>query len=172
MRYNLKDYKKTVNKLAFKRVFDEHFDPLRNYIYYKCADEEVASDIAQDVFMRIWEKREQLDSSNIKPLLYKIASDMVISYYRKQTVQLNFEKSMCIEEEETLSPLDEMQFSELKMRYASALSEMSEGMRETFLMSRNEELKYHEIAERLDISIKAVEKRMSAALKILKEKLS
>lgn len=160
-----------MNKQEFKRIFDDYFDPLRKYIYYKCSDEEVASDITQDIFMRIWEKREQLDSSNIKPLLYKMASDMVISYYRKQTVQLNFEKDVHIQEE-VLSPQDEMQFSELKKKYASALSKMSEGLRETFLMSRNEDLKYHEIAERLDISVKAVEKRMSAALKILKEKLS
>lgn len=160
-----------MNKQAFKHIFDDYFDSLRNYIYYKCSDEEVASDIAQDIFMRIWEKREQLDSSNIKPLLYKMANDMIISHYRKQTVQLNFEKDVYIEEE-VLSPQDEIQFSELKKRYASALSNMSEGLRETFLMSRNEELKYHEIAERLNISVKAVEKRMSAALKILKEKLS
>ncbi|NDV83306.1 RNA polymerase sigma-70 factor [Bacteroides sp. 51] len=160
-----------VDKQSFKHIFDDYFDPLRNYIYYRCSDEEAASDIAQDVFMRIWEKRDQLDAFRIKPLLYKMANDMIISHYRKQTVQLNFEKDVYTEEE-SLSPQDDMQFSELKKRYASALSDMSEGLRETFLMSRNDELKYYEIAERLDISVKTVEKRISAALKLLKEKLS
>lgn len=159
-----------MNKLAFKHIFDNHFDSLRNYIYYKCSDKEVASDIAQDVFMRIWEKRDLFDLANIRLLLHKIANDMIISYYRKQTVQLNFENDVQIEEE-VLSPQDEMLYAELKKKYASALAEMPQTLRETFLMSRNEDLKYQEIADKLNISIKTVEKRISAALKLLKEKL-
>lgn len=159
-----------MDKLAFKHIFDTLFDPIRNYIYYRCSDEDVASDIAQDVFMRVWEKRDQLNEHEVKPLLYKMANDMVISHYRKQTVQLNFEKNMYVDEE-IQSPQDDMQFMELKTNYAAALLCMSDDHRQTFLMSRNENLKYHEIAERLNISVKAVEKRMSVALKLLKEKL-
>jgi RNA polymerase sigma-70 factor (ECF subfamily) len=56
--------------------------------------------------------------------------------------------------------------------YTQALNQMSDGQREVFLMNRREEqLTYREIAERLQISTKAVEKRMSGALKILNEKM-
>ena len=56
-------------------------------------------------------------------------------------------------------------------RYANALNCMPEGQREVFMMSREEQLTYKEIAQRLDISVKAVEKRMSGALKIVNEKM-
>lgn len=71
----------------------------------------------------------------------------------------------------TEDPQHQLQYSELKKEYETALTEMSEGQRVVFLMSRLEELTYKEIAERLDLSVKAVEKRMSLALKELRSKL-
>lgn len=159
-----------MDKAGFKDIFDRHFDSIRSYVYYRLADEDAADDITQDVFMRVWEKREILDETNIKPLLYKMANDMVISRYRKETVRLDFARNMT-SVEKSLSPQDEMQFSELKKQYSDALAGMPDAQRETFLMSREEGLKYREIAERLGLSIKAVEKRMTAALQILKEQL-
>lgn len=160
-----------MNKAEFKHIFDTFFDAIRSYVYYRLPDQEVASDIAQDVFMRIWEKRSQLDAGNIKPLLYKIARDMTADHFRKQQVRTDFAKDM-VSENELGSPQELMQFQELKGRYAAALACLSDDQRETFLMSRNDELKYSEIAERLGITVKAVEKRMSAVLKFLKERLS
>lgn len=160
-----------MNKIEFKHIFDTFFDAIRSYIYYRVPDQEVASDIAQDVFMRIWEKSGQLDARNIKPLLYKMARDMTTDHFRKQQVRADFAKDM-VYDNETASPQEQMQFEELKGKYAEALACLPDDQRETFLMSRNEELKYAEIAERLGISVKAVEKRMSAVLRFLKERLS
>jgi RNA polymerase sigma-70 factor (ECF subfamily) len=56
-------------------------------------------------------------------------------------------------------------------RYVASLNEMNEKQREVFLMNRTEEMTYKEIAERLDLSVKAVEKRMSLAIGFLREKL-
>ena len=75
-----------LDKTEFKVIFDKHFDELRRYIYYRCGDEETASDLAQEVFMRVWEKRSQLEKDYIKPLLYKMAGDCVVSDYRKRSV--------------------------------------------------------------------------------------
>ena len=160
-----------MKKSEFKDIFDSYFDSIRNYIYYRYADESIASDIAQDVFMRIWEKKDTIDTKNIKALLYKMANDMVISEYRKSTIRLDYAKDMVATGIENLSPQEILQFEELKTRYSSALDEMGEVQREAFLMSRNEELKYHEISDRLGISVKAVEKRITGALQFLKTKL-
>lgn len=158
-----------MNKSEFKHIFDTYFDPLRSFVYYRTADEKAAEDIVQDVFMRLWEKRARLDNSNIKALLYKMASDMVVSHYRHEATKLEFERSLSYGQ--AISPEDELQFEELKARYAGVLKQMNEAQREVFLMSREESLKYHEIAERLGVSVKAVEKRMSQALQLLKSKL-
>lgn len=160
-----------LNKAEFKHLFDTYFDTIRNFIFYRCGDTDMASDMAQDIFMKIWEKRSQLDNANLKSLLYKMASDSVISNYRKVTTRLNFEQSMVIQVNHSLSPEEELAFEELTFSYAKALEQMPEIQRIVFLMSRNDNLKYHEIATCLNISVKAVEKRMSAALLFLRKEL-
>ena len=69
------------------------------------------------------------------------------------------------------SPEDELRYKQLFENYTKALSNLSEKQRTVFLMARMEGLKYHEIAERLDLSVKAVEKRMSVTLAYLKKVL-
>lgn len=159
-----------MNKEQFKNIFDSYFDSIRSFVYYRTSSEETAEDVAQDVFMQLWERRERLELQNIKALLYKMASDSVVSHYRKQSVRLDFARNMQ-PDEQTVSPQELLQFKELSTRYAQVLEQMNAGQRDVFLMSREESLKYHEIADRLGVSIKAVEKRMSAALQLLKTKL-
>ena len=77
---------------------------------------------------------------------------------------------MTIEHDE-YTPEDQMAYNELHAKYEKALADMSEKQRVVFLMSRSEGLKYNEIAERLQLSVKAAEKRMSKALAYFKEKL-
>ncbi|MDL2247320.1 RNA polymerase sigma-70 factor [Bacteroides sp. OttesenSCG-928-J23] len=160
-----------LTKVEFKQLFNTYFDTIRSFIFYRCGDTDAASDMAQDVFMKIWEKREQLDSLLIKPLLYKIANDVVISNYRKSSTRTDYEQSITIRNDRYLSPEEELDFQELTSTYAKALEKMPETQRIVFLMSRNDNLKYHEIAQCLDISVKAVEKRMSAALQFLRTEL-
>lgn len=160
-----------LSKADFKQIFDKHFDTIRTFIFYRCGDSDIASDIAQDVFMKIWEKRAQMDVREIKPLLYKIANDMVISNYRKSTTRWDYEQNMNVQSNTPLSPDEELNFRELSATYAKALEKMPENQRTVFLMNRNDEMKYQEIAECLKLSVKAVEKRMSAALQYLRTQL-
>ncbi|WP_195439009.1 MULTISPECIES: RNA polymerase sigma factor [Bacteroides] len=160
-----------LNKAEFKQIFDRYFDTIRSFIFYRCGDVDAASDMAQDVFMKIWEKRDQIDTSQIKALLYKISNDMVISNYRKNTTRLDYEQSMTTNNEAQLSPEEELNFQELSASYAKALEQMPEIQRVVFLMNRNDEMKYQEIAECLQLSVKAVEKRMSGALQYLRTQL-
>ncbi|MCS2956799.1 sigma-70 family RNA polymerase sigma factor [Bacteroides salyersiae] len=144
-----------LNKAEFKQIFDRYFDTIRSFIFYRCGDVDAASDMAQDVFMKIWEKRDQIDTSQIKALLYKISNDMVISNYRKNTTRLDYEQSMTTNNEAQLSPEEELNFQELSASYAKALEQMPEIQRVVFLMNRNDEMKYQEIAECLQLSVKA-----------------
>jgi RNA polymerase sigma-70 factor (ECF subfamily) len=129
---------------------------------------ETASDGVQDVFLKIWEKRDTLNGNYLKPLLYKMASDCLISSYRKDQCRLAFEESLTPEYESELTPEDELSYSELTKMYAKALEQMPERQRTIFLMSREDGMKYAEIAHCLHVSVKAVEKQMSAALQFLR----
>jgi RNA polymerase sigma-70 factor (ECF subfamily) len=159
-----------LTRAQFKDLFDNHFDSVRNYIYYRSGDAEVATDIAQETFLRIWEKQPSSDNNNITGLLYKIARDQFVSQYRKQKViskfRLNTKPDIV-----GISPEDQMMFEELKDHYEIALANLPGKQRTVFLMSRMEQLKYNEIAERLGLSVKAVEKRMNLALAFLRQAL-
>ena len=159
-----------MTKEEFKVLFDSYFDAVRSYLFYRGADKEQASDLAQDVFMRIWEKQLDVNQKTAIRLLYKMASDMFISRYRRETLEMNYMNSLKNDRVEN-SPEDQLQYNELKEKYTKALAALGEKQRTVFLMARMEGLKYHEIAERLNLSVKAVEKRMSIALDYLKKAL-
>jgi len=159
-----------LNKEYFKYLFDTYFDTIRNYLYFRSGDSDLATDIAQECFMRVWEKRDGFKDPPGKALLYKMANDLFISRYRKDVVAQNYiaNTKQC---DETESPEDILQYKELNRKYELALTQLSEKQRVVFLMSRNEGLKYSEIAERLNLSVKAIEKRMKNALQFLREAL-
>lgn len=154
----------------FKTCFDQYFDAIRRYLVYRGADEELATDIAQDVFMKLWQKELDFEEPGTKSLLYKMASDAFVSHYRKTQVAAKFEQSMELKVESN-DPQKQLEYEELHGQYLNALSVMNERQRDVFLMNRSEELTYREIAERLGLSVKAVEKRMSQALSFLRERL-
>ena len=152
-----------MTKEKFQACFDKHFDAIRNYLYYRSGDAELATDLAQDVFMRIWEKQMVLEDGQTKGLLYKMASDSFVSHLRKLKVRKDYLESMplAFKTEPSESSMD---YEVLKKQYEKILSALPEKQRVVFLMSRMNGLTYQEIAERLTISVKAVEKRMRNAL--------
>lgn len=145
-----------------------HFAQVRNYVFYRSGNTEVATDIAQESFLKIWEKQSEIQPEKVKGLLFKIAGDLFVSHYRREQRSFRFFKSFVFDMEYR-SPEDEMAFEQLKDSYKVALDKMNEKQRTVFLLSRVDNLKYAEIAELLGISVKAVEKRMSNALEHLRK---
>ncbi len=160
-----------MTKEEFKFCFDQLFDSVRNYIFYRCGNEEIATDIAQETFMKIWEKKFSYHPTKTKGLIYKIANQLWISQHRKQESQNKYELTLSYSQT-TSHEEKALELKELKNNYEATLANLPVIQREVFLMSRMEELSYKEIAERLKISVKAVEKRMSSALKELRIKLN
>lgn len=154
----------------FKTLFDLYFEDIRRYLYYRCGDISISTDLAQDTFMRIWEKQMTLLPGKDKALLYKIAGDFFVSYTRRERLRREAPDRISFDLKDH-SPEDQLQYRELQDKYEEVLMKLPENQRIAFLMSRTEELSYQEIAARLSISVKAVEKRISGALSRLRKEL-
>jgi len=73
-----------LSEKEFKTIFDQWFNPLRAYLIYRSGDEELATDIAQETMLIAWQKNIYTQPKFIPAMLYKIAGDLFVSYYRKQ----------------------------------------------------------------------------------------
>ena len=117
-----------------------HFAQVRNYVFFRSGNTDVATDIAQETFLRIWEKQENVQAEKVKGLLFKVASDLFVTYYRKEKRSFNFFKHYKIEET-AASPEELMAFEQLKGSYEKALLEMPEKQRTVFLYRQVENCK-------------------------------
>jgi RNA polymerase sigma-70 factor (ECF subfamily) len=160
-----------LSKEEFKVVYNDNFEIIRNFIFYHCGDSEMASDMAQDVFMKIWEKQEKLDNSRLKPLLYKMAKGLYIDDHRKKQLHVGYENYMKLVNEMDLSPEEGIIFNELKVAFAKALEQLPYTQRAVYLMSREDGTKYAEIAKIFEISVKTVDKYISSTVQFLKKQL-
>ena len=151
----------------FKSIFDEYYHPIKNFLYYKLGDIDLAEDITQEVFIRAWDKRESIQLETVKNYLYKIANNLAINHFNSGKTRFEM-KLKDHDRSVSESPQYLMEKNEFEERLNRAMDNLPEGQRTVFLMNRIEELTYREIADRLDISVKAVEKRMQNALDSLR----
>ena len=79
-----------IDRSQFEYIFRSHYETIRNYIYYKSGRIEEAEDIAQEAFMKIWEKRETIIQSTVKPLLYNIAGNIFLNRQQHRKIRLRF----------------------------------------------------------------------------------
>lgn len=152
----------------FKMIYDIHFDDLRRYVIYRSGDQNLSKDIAQTVFMKVWTKKIELASGNIKSLLFKMATDEFISHIRRKKVERAYIDSIdlrLVQESEN----GENGPREKKEQFKKALNELPEKQRIALLMNKMQGLTYKEIAKSLNLSEKAIEKRISQALGTLKQ---
>jgi RNA polymerase sigma-70 factor (ECF subfamily) len=128
----------------------------------------LAEDVAQDAFVKLWETRDRIDKTSIKAYLYTIAGNLLINQLKRDQLKFKF-LNLQTDRVDKANPEYLIEMQEFDEKLQHALSQVPDGAREVFLMNRIDGLKYHEIAERLGLSMKAVEKRMSRALSVLRK---
>ncbi|MCD7935551.1 MAG: RNA polymerase sigma-70 factor, partial [Tannerellaceae bacterium] len=163
----------------FKTLFLKYYYALCLYAYKIVQDMNVAEDLVQDVFFDTWEKRKQIDLRQpLKSYLYKATYHKCIDHIRQ--IRLREEK---LNEPDELSffdmytqnsiqsQYDEIHINEIIKEINNCKAKLPQQCRYIFELSREENLKNKEIAELLDISIKAVEKQLTKALKEIRSHL-
>ena len=154
----------------FKMIYDTHFDDLRRYLIFRSGDQDLSVDIAQNVFMKVWTKKIEIASGNIKSLLFKMATDEFISHIRRKKVEKEYIES--VKFRLIREPDNNDDLLEKKVLFQKALNQLPEKQKTALLMNKMQGLTYKEIAEVLNLSQKAIEKRIGLALKALKQNLN
>lgn len=158
---------------AFEIIFKKYYQMLCNFSCKYLHDMDKAEEIVQDLFVTFWEKRYELNiHSSVKSYLFRSAFNNSINYLKHKTIESKYEKYVKeVDHYETFDPLEEIKSTELNELIENTLNSMPERIRTIFQLNRFEGLKYHEIAEKLSLSVKTIEANMTKALKLLRKNL-
>ncbi len=154
-------------------IFRTYYPALCNYAYTFLNDRDEAEEVVQASFISIWEKRNELQiQTSLKAYLYRMVRNTCLNVIKHEKVKKQHAQMQLVTGEPAHeSPAQDVVANELEQRIQESMKVLPEQCRLIFQLSRFEELKYQEIADQLDISVKTVENQMGKALKIMREQL-
>ncbi len=166
-----KDSENLCKEQTYKNFYTSYVQGAKNFALYKCGDEAQALDLTQEAFVKIWQNCADIDFAKAKTYLFTTINNLFLNVIKHHKVVLNYEKNSVQEDRSYQDPEYLLEEQEFKTNLNQAIANLTEAQREVFLMNRIDGKKYREIAEDLNLSIKAVEKRMSTALASLREQI-
>ena len=155
----------------FEECFRNNYKPLVLYAWKLVKRQDIAEDIVQQVFMNVWEKIERMDvEKGVVSYLFQSTRNRCLNHlkssYQSGTVHVD------VPSDERSVPAERtLEEKELSIRIKTAVNELPEKCRQVFLLSREGQFSYKEIACLLDISVKTVENQIGKALKHMYERL-
>lgn len=173
--------KHTQKLLALEELFKSHYKPLRAYAFRFVNNKEIAEDLVQDVFFELWSRRDHIhfdDKSAVKSYLFKSVYNRSINLLNSGILHAmsieDTNESLIIENyisRYTQNQEHSLLLKELEVEISSYIETLPPQCKKVFILSRTHGFKNKEIADQLNISVKAVEKQISKALSGLKEHL-
>lgn len=166
-----KNESNTCDELIFSSFFKSQIKSLRNFLFYKFGNMQQAEDLAQEAFVKLWQNCSAVPLEKAKSYIYTIANNSSLNQIAHQKVVLRYEKNFTGLDKTNENPeylLEEKQF---QTKLLKAIEKLNEKQRTAFLMHRIDGKKYSEIALDLNISVKAVEKRIHLALLSLRKEI-
>lgn len=153
---------------AFEMLFNQYYKPLVNYSFTLLKDTGEAEDIVQQVYINVWQKRDELDiHTSPRAFLYKSVYNASLNRIKQNAVRASYSAD-AKQTAAVADTADAVVAKELKQKIDVAIDQLPEQCGKIFKMSRYGNLKYQEIANELGISIKTVENQMGKALKTLR----
>lgn len=179
MKPNIHDEKEILNKVAegdqraFTVLFDAYYQHLGAYVYKVTESKEVAEEIVQEVFIKIWEKREMLpDIDSFKAYLFVLSKNRTLDHLRTIAKKRMHHLSMMQEMKEESYMMDNVSpIEEYSLIIEKAVARLPPQQQRVYQLSRYEKLKYDEIAAHMGISKETVKKHMKLALAFLKQQV-
>lgn len=155
---------------AFRHVFTTCYDGLCRYACTIVKDMNEAEDVVQSVFLKIWEKRGNLDIKEMRSYLFKAVYHACVNQLEHKVIMRNHADREARDASQFVQQPDVFP-DELEQNVKDAINSLPQQCRLIFMMSRYDELRYAEIAQKLDLSVNTIENQISKALKIIRAKL-
>lgn len=160
-------------EIMFEEVFKSHYKRLHAYACTILKDEDNAEEVVQNMFVKLWEKKEKIhELQSLNAYMYRAVYNDCINHLRHEKVKASYRNYAVHTNSEMDNGTQSGKVHELEERLRQALSELPEQCRTIFQMSRFEELKYREIAEKMGLSVKTIENQMGKALKLMRVKMA
>lgn len=162
----------SLDEASFEILFKNNFKGLCRFASKYIKDIETVKEIVQDVFVSLWGKKENIDLNNqVKSYLMTSVKNKCLNYIRNNKKFIG-DFSEVLNYDFAFEEQDNLMEQELNTKIDNAIAELPEKCRCIFEMSRFENLKYQEIADKMKISVKTVEAQMSKALQHMRNKLA
>ncbi|MEQ8421149.1 MAG: sigma-70 family RNA polymerase sigma factor [Arenibacter algicola] len=160
------------NEIAYTYLVELYYERLCDYASNLARDSFRSEDIVQNVFIRMWQQREKLNFNiSIKSYLYKSVYNEFVDQYRKDIAITLLEKKYIEEINSNIEPSDNDKTERLIALVEKEIEQLPPKCKETFLLNKKEGLTYVEIAEFQNVSVGTVEKQMSKALNLIRNKI-
>lgn len=159
---------------AFELLFRKYYIRLCSFTNKFIHDPEEAEDIVEEVFIKIWENRKEINpEESLISYMFKIAQNKSLNILRKKKAESKYIEifKLIYIDNKDFSGFETFLSKELEKNIEIAINKIPPKCKRVFELSRSEGLKYSQIAEELNISIKTVEVHMSKALNILRIEL-
>lgn len=171
---------KSDDQMVIEHLFSIYFPRLNDFARKVVQDDVISQDIVQEVFVKVWEKRAVIENINMEAFLYRLVRNRCIDYIKHlRVVNKRMHEIQLSSKYEELYRIDfvgnepyVMIEQELKQKIELTIQRLPERCREVFILSRMNNLKNKEIAEKLNINIKNVERHLSRALKAFRQNFS
>jgi RNA polymerase sigma-70 factor (ECF subfamily) len=162
-----------MDERSFEQHFKAHFKELLAYACTILKSEELGEEVVQNVFFKLWQNRERTQvHTSLRAYLYRSVHNESMNYLKHVQVKNQHQVYAMQQKRQETDPALLMQGKELEERIRKALNELPEQCRTIFQMSRFGEMKYREIADALQLSVKTVENQMGKALQLMRLKLA
>ena len=157
---------------SFEEIYHKYYHVIYDYIFMISRDSKLSEDIAQDSFLKLWEKGDKLSEiKNVKAYMYTIAKNLFLDQFRRSQMHVKRNNVNSINLVDYNSPEAQFEEAELNHLKNTALMSLNEVTRNVYILSREKSFSYQKISEKLGISKVAVKKRMIKALEVLRNKL-
>lgn len=158
------------NSTAFQQLFDSCYEGLCRYAFTLLRDTDEAEDTVQSIFLKLWEKRTSLDiRQNVQAYLYRSVYNQCLNQIEHRSVVRKHNEHVAHAISHATEP--DTFPDELETKIRNVIEALPTQCRTIFMMSRYDELKYPEIASKLNISVNTIQNQVCKALKILREEL-